>query len=80
MAKTISVGLDDQLAGFVEEQVTTGRFDTVSEVVQAGLCLLKEQEGRLASLRAALAAGESSGPGLPFDFNAFRAHKLRQES
>ena len=40
----------------------------------------REQEAKLAALRAALDEGEASGPATPFDFDAFieRKHKQRK--
>ncbi|MER2510695.1 MAG: type II toxin-antitoxin system ParD family antitoxin [Amaricoccus sp.] len=75
MAKNTSITLGTHFLGFVDGQVTSGRFASASEVVRAGLRLLEEHEQRLAALRAALAEGEASGPAEPFDFDAFIAAK-----
>jgi antitoxin ParD1/3/4 len=75
MDETTSVSLGDHLTGFVESQVSQGRYDNASEVLRAGLRLLEEQEARLAALRTALIDGERSGPATPFDFEAFVARK-----
>lgn len=64
-----SVALGRHFEGFVRDQVQTGRFNNVSEVVRAALRLLEESEQRrlveLEALRAEIAAGRSSGPPLP---------------
>lgn len=61
-----SVALSAHFEKFIREQVASGRYNNVSEVIRAGLRLLEEQEdqraARLEYLRAALAAGETSGP------------------
>lgn len=60
-----SVALGSHFEGFIREQVQTGRFNNVSEVVRAGLRLLEESEQRrqleLGALRAEIAAGRASG-------------------
>lgn len=77
MAKNTSVSLGDHFADFVEDRVNAGRYNTVSDVVRAGLRLLEEQEARLDALRSALEAGERSGPAKPLDFDAFIARKRK---
>jgi antitoxin ParD1/3/4 len=67
-------------SNFVEAQVKEGRYSSASDVVRAGLRLLEEQEAKLAALRAALIAGEQSGPSTPFDFEAFIARKRASRS
>lgn len=66
-----SVALSPHFESFVKEQVTTGRFNNVSEVVRAGLRLLEDQEQaqalKLQELRAAIQAGVASGPGIQAD-------------
>jgi antitoxin ParD1/3/4 len=63
-----SVALSPHFETFVKEQVSTGRFNNVSEVVRAGLRLLEDQEQmkalKLQELRTAIQAGAASGPGV----------------
>ena len=73
MSKATIIDLPAHQLTFVEEQVAEGHFGSASEVVQAGLRLLEEQEAKLALLRAALVEGEQSGPARPFDEEAFLA-------
>lgn len=75
MAKNTSISLDEHFSEFLSRQVASGRYQSASEVVRAGLRLLEEQETQLAALRAALVAGEQSGAPKPFDFDEFVASK-----
>jgi antitoxin ParD1/3/4 len=75
MPKNTSISLGTHFNDFVDGQLAQGRYGSASEVVRAGLRLLEEHEARLAALRAALIAGELSGPATPFDFDAFLAGK-----
>lgn len=79
MNKLNPIELPEHQRSFVEAQVAQGHYGNESEVVQAGLRLLEEQESRLANLRAALIEGEASGPGQPFDAGAFLA-RMRAEA
>lgn len=79
MDKAMTIDLGDYFAAFVERQVAEGRYASPSEVLRAGLRLLERDEAKLAALReakldalrAALIAGEESGPPQPFDLEEF---------
>ncbi len=75
MPRNTSVTLGDHFSGFVSEQVETGRYGSVSDVVRAGLRLLEEHETKVKALQEALVKGEESGPPRPFDFEAMKARK-----
>lgn len=66
-----SVSLSPHFETFIRQQVDSGRFNNVSEVVRAGLRLLEEREAeqvaKLQALREAVAAGLASGPDIPAD-------------
>ena len=74
-----SVALSPHLESFVRQQVESGRFNNVSEVVRAGLRLLEDQQAlqaaKLEALREAVAVGVASGPDLTEDdvFGALEA-------
>jgi antitoxin ParD1/3/4 len=82
MPKSSSVTVAEHFAAFIERQVEQGRYDSASDVVQAGLRLLEEQEAKLEALRAALIEGEQSGPGESFDIEQFidEMHRSRASS
>ena len=71
MSRNTSVSLGDHFAGFIDERVASGRYNSASDVIRAGLRLLEEREARVEALRDALIEGERSGPAAPFDFDGF---------
>ncbi len=66
-----SVALSEHFENFVRNQVESGRYNNVSEVVRAGLRLLEDHERlsdmKLAELKRAIAAGLASGEGSSSD-------------
>ncbi len=62
---TRNVNLTDELDRFVVAKVESGRYENASEVVRAALRNLEREEQRyeikLASLKSAIDAGDSSG-------------------
>jgi len=64
-----SVALSPHFETCIRQQVDSGRFNNVSEVIRAGLRLLEEREAeqatKLQALREAIAVGLASGPGIP---------------
>ena len=75
MAKSTSISLGDHFSDFIDNRVESGRYNSASEVLRAGLRLLEEHESKVEALRNALIEGEQSGPATPFDFDAFIASK-----
>ncbi|OIQ96559.1 antitoxin ParD1 [mine drainage metagenome] len=71
MQRNTSVSLGPHFAGFVDQQITSGRYGSASDVIRAGLRLLEEHEMKLNALRSSLMDGESSGPAEPFDLDGF---------
>ena len=60
MARNTSVTLGQHFDEFVLEKINEGRFQTVSEVVRAGLRKLEQDETKLQALKEKLQAGEDS--------------------
>jgi len=71
MSRNTSVELGDEIAGFIDHQVTAGRYGSASEVIRAGIRLLQDQETKMETLRLALREGEESGPSVPFEMDSF---------
>jgi antitoxin ParD1/3/4 len=70
MGKIATITVQGELAEFMEHKVSSGDYASESEVVQAALELLRDQDGLLA-IRAAIEEGEASGEPQPFDSAAF---------
>lgn len=71
MSKNTSIILNGQLDVFVEQQVDSGNYASVSEVIRAGLRLLEEREMQVQRLRAEIQKGLDSGVVDNFDINDF---------
>lgn len=71
MPHNTSFSLSEELKVFVESEVATGRYNSSSEVIRAGIRLLKEREERIAAFDAAIEEGESSSVVEDFDPEAF---------
>lgn len=59
MAQNTSVSLGDHFAKFVDDQVSSGRYNSASEVVRDGLRLLENEDQKLAWLREQIAHAEA---------------------
>jgi len=79
-----SYSLGKHFEGFIRRQVGSGRFASASEVVREGLRLMEAREAeraaRLDALRAEIARGRDSGPGLPADEVFARARRRLDEA
>ena len=75
MPRNTSVSLGDHFTGFINERLESGRYNSASDVIRAGLRLLEERETKVEALRGALIEGEQSGHATPFDFDAFISGK-----
>lgn len=60
MGKNTSIALGDHFENFVSSTVGTGRYNSASEVIRAGLRLLEEQEEKKNILIKAIIEGEKS--------------------
>lgn len=60
MPRNTSVTLGEHFDDFVAEKIQEGRFQSVSEVVRAGLRKLEEDDIKLKALRMKLQAGADS--------------------
>jgi antitoxin ParD1/3/4 len=61
MAKNTSILLGDYFEEFISTQISSGEYNSASEVVRSALRLLKSEEQKKKDLRKALVVGEKSG-------------------
>jgi antitoxin ParD1/3/4 len=61
MGKNTSISLGDHFENFIQEEISTGRYSSASEVVRTALRLLETEEKKIQALRAAIEEGEKSG-------------------
>jgi antitoxin ParD1/3/4 len=67
MGKNTSVSLSDHFDRFIDDQVKSGRYGSVSEVIRDALRMMEAREAKLEALRRAIDEGLESGPVTPFD-------------
>ena len=68
MSKNTSISLGNHFESFILKKVGSGRYNSASEVIRAGLRLLEQEERKTDALKEALELGEESG--FAMDFNA----------
>ena len=61
MAKNTSILLGEYFEGFISEEVSSGKYNSASEVIRTALRLLEAEELKKKDLNKALAQGEKSG-------------------
>lgn len=69
--KNTSISLGEPFIEFARRKVESGEFGTTSEVVREAMRHYMAEDTELEALRAAIRAGEESGPPQPFDFEEF---------
>ena len=67
MSKNTSVLLGDRYEKFINKEVSTGKYNSASEVIRTALRLLEDEENLKIALRKALIVGEKSGFVSDFD-------------
>lgn len=67
MAKNTSILLGDHFDNFISEEITSGRYSSVSEVIRSALRLLEREEDKIKQIRKELEIGENSK--MIHDFN-----------
>ena len=68
MGKNTSISLGEHFESFIQNEISTGRYSSASEVVRTALRLLETEENKIRALRLALEEGENSQ--MVEDFNA----------
>jgi antitoxin ParD1/3/4 len=61
MGKNTSISLGNHFEQFINNEIKSGRYGSVSEVIRTALRLLESEERKLNELRNALIVGEESG-------------------
>lgn len=60
MGRNTSISLSSHFEDFINSSVTSGKYNSASEVVRSALRLLESEEKKLKELRNALIEGENS--------------------
>jgi antitoxin ParD1/3/4 len=78
---TMNINLTPQLEQLVRSKVTSGLYNSASEVVREALRLMEREDqlraAALAQLRKDLQAGLDSGPATPLDMEEIKAEGRR---
>ena len=61
MGKNTSISLGNHFEQFINNEIKSGRYGSVSEVIRAALRLLESEERKLNEIRNTLITGEQSG-------------------
>jgi antitoxin ParD1/3/4 len=69
MARNTSILLGDYFENFINEQISTGKYSSVSEVIRTALRVFEQEENKAKSLINELKIGEKSGKIRNFDRN-----------
>ena len=67
MAKNTSVLLGDYFEEFISQEISSGKYNSASEVIRTALRLFQTEEEKKKELCKALAQGERSGFDTTFD-------------
>lgn len=60
MGRNTSISIGSYFEDFINSEVTSGKYNSASEVVRSALRLLESEERKLRELRNALIEGENS--------------------
>ena len=71
MAKNTSILLGDYFDNFIKQQIKSGKYSSVSEVIRAALRLFEYEESKKEELIKELKKGEKSGFVNDFDRGSF---------
>lgn len=74
MSRNTSILIGDHFENFINEQISSGKYNSVSEVVRTALRLFEQEENKTKLLVNELQAGEKSNKIRNFD----RAKKLQK--
>lgn len=60
MGKNTSISLGNHFEDFINTEISSGRYNSVSEVIRTALRLLEEEKQKIESLKNAIELGEKS--------------------
>ena len=60
MGKNTSISLGEHFESFINTEISSGRYNSTSEVIRSALRLLESEERKMNDLRSALVTGENS--------------------
>jgi antitoxin ParD1/3/4 len=69
MNENTTISLGSNFDQFVQRQISSGRYKNVSEVIEAGLKLLENEESQIIALKDAIKEGLDSPRVNDFDFD-----------
>lgn len=78
MGKNTSISLGSHFENFIASEVSSGKYNSASEVVRSALRLLESEERKLKELRTALIDGENSQMVENFNAEKHLAHLHKQ--
>jgi len=61
MARNTSILLGEHFEDFISTKISSGKYNSASEVIRTALRLLEAEESRMKDLNKALSQGEKSG-------------------
>ena len=61
MSKNTSITLGNHFESFINTEISSGRYNSVSEVIRSALRLLETEEQKIKKLRLTIEEGEESG-------------------
>jgi antitoxin ParD1/3/4 len=67
MARNTSILLGEHFEDFISAKISSGKYNSASEVIRTALRLLEEEELKTKNLNKALLQGEKSGLDKSFD-------------
>jgi antitoxin ParD1/3/4 len=81
MSRNTSILLGEHFENFINDQIATGKYSSVSEVVRTALRMFEREESKVQSLIGELKKGEKSEKVKNFDRNENlkRLHAIRQK-
>ena len=80
MGRNTSILLGDHFERFISSKISSGQYNSASEVIRTALRLLETEESKIKTLNKALLQGEKSGMVADFDpkIHLQQLHKGRQ--